>query len=169
MAALSSIFQHALLGWIRIIYFSYLAHKERSLLLDITWWAKPRLLLALPLPLLTSLSMFLLVDLLVSMETGPHPHRAEWALVTLAWNRASVPPPPKGWGLGNVCYPHPTAELTSVCGAIRYPRWKCLVRLHFLHGVPTAMQSVQNIQGEGLGSDRNGTLGWRKLEVILDI
>lgn len=39
--------------------------------------------------------------------------------------------------------------------------------LHISHGVPTAMQSVQNVQGEGAGSGWNGTLGRKRAGIPL--
>lgn len=39
--------------------------------------------------------------------------------------------------------------------------------LHISHGVPTAMQSVHNVQGEGAGSGRNGTLGRKRAGIPL--
>lgn len=41
--------------------------------------------------------------------------------------------------------------------------------MHISLGVPTAMQSVQNVWGEGAGSARNGTVGRKGLEFLLEV
>lgn len=45
------------------------------------------------------------------------------------------------------------------------------MHLHISLGVPTAMQSIQNVWGErgGAGSARNGTVGRKGLEFLLEV
>lgn len=41
------------------------------------------------------------------------------------------------------------------------------MHLHIWLGVPTAMQSIQNVWGDG--SARNGTVGRKRLEFLLEV
>lgn len=133
-----------------------------------------------PLPLLTSLSMFLLVDLLVSMETGAPPPQGREGPCYPCLKQSLQPPPPKKrkkkkknqrLGIWECILPppHSRAALSVELYVILTGSASCVCTFRLAFPPQCRAHRTYRERGGGgaAGSGRNGTLGRKRAGIPL--